>query len=230
MPDGSIPAFDLSSRLRIRIHPRARRISLRVDIREGCVFLVRPKRASDALVAAFVAEKRRWIETQLAKLPQPVTLRDGMALNVLDGEYRIQSRPAGRGGVWMEDNVIAVSGAPEHLPRRLKDFLKAEARKHFADWARGFAAQLGVKVTRVSVRDTTSRWGSCTRDGRLSLSWRLMMAPRDVAAYVVAHEVAHLKHMNHSAAFWRTVEALVGDMKKPRAWLRAHGAGLHRVF
>lgn len=214
--------------MRTQVHPRARRLSLRVDVSTGCVVLVRPRRASAALVAAFLADKRAWIEKQLAALPERTVLGDDVTLPVLGEPHRVRAVPAARRGVWAEDGVIHVSGAPEHLGRRLTDWLKGEARRTYAAWAREFAARLNVKVTRVAVRDTSSRWGSCTRDGRLSLSWRLMLAPRAVAAYVVAHEVAHLKHMNHSAAFWRVVAALVGDTDAPRAWLRRHGAELHR--
>lgn len=220
--------FPFADRLRIEISPRARRISLRVDVADPGIIVVRPKRASDKFVLDFVASKRQWIEHQLKKLPQPIALADGMTIGILGADHAISARPDAKGGVWTEDGALIVTGAPEHLPRRVKDFLKAEAKRQFAEWARAFAAQLNVKVTRVTVRDTTSRWGSCTRDGHISLSWRLILAPRDVAAYVVAHEVAHLRHMNHSAAFWRTVNSLVDDMKKPRAWLLANGAGLHR--
>ena len=94
------------------------------------------------------------------------------------------------------------------------------------------AEQLGREVTHISVRDTTSRWGSCTRSGRLSFSWRLILAPRPVLDYVVAHEVAHLKHMNHGAAFWQTVAGLLpegGDQPgSAREWLRRNGVVLHR--
>ena len=219
---------DFGQGLRCEVNPRARRISLRLDVADRCVVLVRPKRASETLVASFVAGKRGWIEQQLATLPEQIAFADGLILPMLGEDRVVRSSPSGRSGVWSDNQTIFVSGAAEHLPRRLRDWLKAEARKVFAEWARDFSECLGVKVTRVSVRDTTSRWGSCTRDGRLSLSWRLILAPRDVAAYVVAHEVAHLKQLNHSPAFWRVVAMLVDDLKKPRAWLRRHGASLHR--
>jgi len=215
-------------RLRERISPRARRLSLRVDAASGCVVLVRPHRAGDTLARQFLAEKQGWIERHLAAMPAPIMLGDGSEICALGEKCVVRAAPAAKRGVWREENIIYVSGAAEHFSRRLKDHLKAEARAQFGLWARAYAAVLGVKVSRVSVRDTVSRWGSCTRDGRLSLSWRLMFAPRDVAAYVVAHEVAHLRHMNHSAAFWRTVDGLVPDMKTARAWLRRHGGELHR--
>jgi hypothetical protein len=214
--------------IRFTVSPRARRISLRVDAAAGEIILVRPQRCSERAAADFLAGKQAWIARQRARLPQRTVLTDGVELAVLDERCTVRAAPEARRGVWREDGVIHISGAPEHLPRRLKDYLKSQARAQFAAWARAFAAQLNVKVASVTVRDTVSRWGSCTRDGKLSLSWRLIFAPCAVAAYVVAHEVAHLKHMNHSAAFWRVVESLAPDMKVARAWLRRHGAGLHR--
>ncbi len=209
------------------ISPRARRMSLRVDMAQSCVVLVRPKRASDSLVASFLADKRGWIERQLAQLPPRTLFTDGVRISILGAEYSVVAHPGAQRGVWRENETIFISGKAEHFARRFKDWLKEEARNAFAAWARDFAGQLNVKVTHISVRDTKARWGSCTRAGRLSLSWRLMFAPREVAAYVVAHEVAHLKHMNHSKAFWAVVESLAGDIKTPRAWLRRHGARLH---
>jgi predicted metal-dependent hydrolase len=218
----------MDSAVRREVSARARRISLKVDVAAGEIVLVRPRRCSDHTVEAFLTEKRAWIARQRSRLPLRLKLADGIELPLLGERCMVRAAPTAKRGVWRDGDVIHVSGAAEHLARRLKDYLKAEARGTFSGWARSYASLLNVKVSRVSVRDTVSRWGSCTRDGRLSLSWRLMFAPRAVAAYVVAHEVAHLKHMNHSAAFWRTVDRLAPDMTTSRAWLRRHGAELHR--
>ncbi len=221
---------DDHERLVLEVSARARRVSLRVDVARGCIVLVRPTRCPETLVTRFVTEKREWITKQLASLPPRMALSHGSELSLLGERCIISEHSTAKRGVWREGSTIYVSGAPEHLPRRLKDWLKAEARTIFSAWARDFAATLNVRVTRVALRDTRSRWGSCTRDGKLSLSWRLMLAPREIAAYVVAHEVAHLKHMNHSPVFWRVVESLVGNIKTPRVWLRHHGASLHRYI
>ncbi|MBL8644394.1 MAG: M48 family metallopeptidase [Rhodospirillaceae bacterium] len=221
---------DWGARVQTRISAKAKRISLRVDVAEGCIVLVRPKRASDTLVAAFLHDQRRWIEKHAAMLPEKAAITDGSEIAVLGETLTVRAAPSARRGVWKEGGVIHVSGAPEHMARRLRDFLKSQARNAFAAWARGFAEALNVKVMHVGVRDTVTRWGSCTRDGRISLSWRLVLAPADVARYVVAHEVAHLKHMNHAPAFWRTVETLVEDTPAQRQWLRRHGASLHGMF
>jgi predicted metal-dependent hydrolase len=115
-----------------------------------------------------------------------------------------------------------VRGEPEHLARRLRDHLVATARREFAHRARRLAFRIGKSVARVSVRDTKSRWGSCSGRANLSFSWRLIFAPESVVDYVVAHEVAHLAEMNHGPRFWRLVERLSPGSAVPREWLRRH--------
>ncbi|MDX2144332.1 MAG: SprT family zinc-dependent metalloprotease [Rhodospirillaceae bacterium] len=231
MADGAVPLLAelvRTGQWRERVSARARRVSLRVDVAEGAIVLVRPVRVSEAVVRAFVIKQRRWIERHLATLMPPMALADGATLPVLGRDHTICAMPTAKRGVWTEADVLFVSGATEHLPRRVKDWIKAEAKRTFAAWAHEFARRIDRRVTRVAVRDTASRWGSCSRDGRLSLSWRLFLAPESVARYVVAHEVAHLRHMNHSAAFWRTVRELTAEAEPARQWLRRHGASLHR--
>lgn len=220
----------LADRIRTEVSARARRISIRIDVMNGCAVLVRPKRASDSLVNAFLLKQRRWIEKHLAALPARGVIEDGTDIALLGVAHTIRARPDAKRGVWKESATIHVSGTPEHISRRVRDFVKDEAKAAFAAWARSYAEQLNVKVARVGVRDTTTRWGSCTKAGHLSLSWRLMLAPEPVARYVVAHEVAHLKHMNHSPSFWRTVESICPDMKTARDWLRRNGASLYRIL
>lgn len=219
---------DLAARIEVDINPRARRVSLRVDPIKGCVVLVRPPRMSERLVLSFVASRKDWIAKHLSELEPLIPLSDGSVVPYRGVDYIIRTRD-GRGAVALEDGTIRVAGKPEHIARRLRDWLKAEARRMITPRALALAEQLGAKVTHVSVRDTRSRWGSATRGGRLSFSWRLILAPDDVLAYVVAHEVAHLRHMDHSPAFWRTVEMLFGsDISLAREWLRRRGATLHR--
>jgi len=117
---------------------------------------------------------------------------------------------------------IRVRGDPAHLARRVRDHLVSTARAELAPRARRLAAQIGREIRRVSVRDTKSRWGSCSGRGNLSFSWRLILAPEAVLDYVVAHEVAHLAEMNHGPRFWRLVESLVPGSAGPRSWLKQH--------
>ncbi len=127
-----------------------------------------------------------------------------------------------------EERLICVAGEKPHLARRLRDFLKREAKRDLDAASRKAAAQLGVTVKRISVRDQSSRWGSCSSTGVLSYSWRLILAPPFVLDYLAAHEVAHLVEMNHSRRFWALVERICPDMKRAKAWLDVHGSSLHR--
>jgi len=136
--------------------------------------------------------------------------------------------PAGRGPVWVDDGAIWVAGEPEHLPRRLTDWFKRQAHLDISRRAHGFAEQLGRPIKRIRFHDARSNWGSCTHDGVLSFSWRLVMASNGVIDYVVAHEVAHLAEMSHNHRFWALVSQLRPGYKRSQAWLQQNGLTLHR--
>ena len=210
----------------VRLNPRARRLIVKVHPMSGEVLVVAPsKRALDRALE-FARGQTDWIARQLARVPSRVVLSPGARIP-FRGEDRLIAR-AEKGPVAVDGAVIRVGGRAEHVPRRLLDFLKRQARQELEARAFEFAARIGARPRRVTVRDTASRWGSCSSTRSLSFSWRLILAPPFVADYVVAHEVAHLKEMNHGAAFWRLVLLLVGDVKRPQAWLSQHGAALHR--
>lgn len=213
--------------VRVRRSPTARRMTLRVDSARLVLLLVLPSRVPLAEGLRFARDKADWIAARLAAQPPRRPFGDGVVVPVRGVDHVIRHRPEARRGVWAEDGMLSVSGAAEHLPRRVEDWLRREAKRQLADSARVYAARLGRTVGRVSVRDPKARWGSCTARGDLSFSWRLVLAPMAVADYVVAHEVAHLVELNHSADFWRLVSLLVDDVATPRIWLRRHGATLH---
>ena len=217
----------LGAPVTIRVSPRARRLSLRVDAALGGIELVLPHRAPIEAALGFVARHRGWIAARIAAMPPPTRLAEGATVPVLGQPHRIRhiaARPGALGAapVAIADGEILVRGDPAHLPRRVVDHLKALARREFAARARALATRLGKSVARVSVRDPKSRWGSCSSKGALSFSWRLILAPEAVLDYVVAHEVAHLVEMNHSPRFWRVVASLCPDAATPRAWLKRH--------
>lgn len=216
-----------SVEIRIKRSAVSRRMSLRIDPAVGAV-MVLPHRASLAEAGRFAAEHRIWLAERLARLPERMPFVPGIRVPLLGVEHVIVHEPAARRGVWVEDGTIRVSGREEHVPRRVADFLKAEAKRVILPLAHELAARIECKPGRISVKDTRSRWGSCSARGDLAFSWRLALAPDWVMTYVVAHEVAHLAEMNHSAAFWTVVENLVGDFRRARGWLKAHGARLHR--
>ena len=126
------------------------------------------------------------------------------------------------------EQILCVAGGAEHIDRRVHDFLKREARSDLQKAAHAYAEPLSVRVKRVSIRDQSSRWGSCTSAGSLSFSWRLILAPPYVLDYLAAHEVAHLVEMNHSARFWKVVAKVCGHVERAKAWLDTHGNDLHR--
>ena len=222
---------DLAARMTVRLSPKARRVAVRVDVANGVIELVQPRRMSVRAVLEFAAARKDWIAKHLEMLPPRVEFTDGAAIPFRGRDYVLRLSPQTRAGVFVDGDAIVVSGRPEHARRRLIDWLKAEAKKTIAPQAHALADCIARKVSAVSVRDTTSRWGSCTRRGRLSFSWRLILAPDHVLQYVIAHEVAHLKYMHHGPAFWQAVAQLLGSEDSERLardWLRRNGAVLHR--
>lgn len=210
----------------LRKTAQARRISLRISRLDGRVTLTCPLRTSDREALAFAHEKADWLRRNLMAQPDQAVVALGAALPFEGRMLRIASC-TGR-LVRIDGDSLLVPGRPDTVGARLGAFLKQSARDRLAAASDHYAARLGRDYTRLTLRDTRSRWGSCTSDGGLMYSWRLIMAPPEVLAYVAAHEVAHLAEMNHSAAFWNTVTRLYGDYRAPRQWLRDHGGDLHR--
>jgi hypothetical protein len=220
-------ALDLGAPVAIRVSPRARRVGLRIDAAARRVELVLPQDAPAEFGLRFLREKRGWIAARLGALPPLVPFAEGAVVPVLGVPHRIvHALDPTAPPVTIADREIRVRGDPLHLPRRVRDHLAALARDELAQRARPLAARIGHKVARVSVRDTRSRWASCSSTGNLSFSWRLVFAPQDVMDYVVAHEVAHLAEMNHGPRFWRLVDTLAPGNARPRAWLDRHRARL----
>ena len=214
--------------VRVRLNPRARRMIVKVNPATGEISVTAPSRRGVAHALDFARGEKDWIAGQLAKAPGPVLMTAGSTLPFRGKPHEIRYAARGPSPVWIEDGVIWVSGSEAHMPRRVLDFLKSEGRKAFEIRALHHAAKLGVKPSRITVRDTASRWGSCSTARSLSFSWRLILAPDFVLDYVVAHEVAHLREMNHSPRFWAHVKSLIADKNLAQDWLRANGRELQR--
>lgn len=214
--------------LRVRRSRRARHVSLRIDEKRASVDLILPRAVTREDGMTFVHHKTAWILREIDALPPRVLFTDGAVLPLLGTDHRIRHRPEARGTVWVEDGSINVAGRAPHVQRRVADWLKRRARQEIARRAAAHARKIGKRVNRLSLRDTRSRWGSCSEEGHLSFSWRLILAPEAVLDYVIAHEVAHLEELNHSPRFWRLVTSLCPNTKVPRYWLKRHGATLHR--
>lgn len=212
--------------LTLRRSARARRISLRVSSLDGRVTLTLPRHATEAEALDFAAEKGPWLRKHLGRRPEDVTVAPGAILPVEGRPVEIAAGPGRQ--VTEEADRLLVPGAPDRVPARVRGWLKARARDRLAAASDRHAAALGRDYARITLRDTRSRWGSCSSAGALSFSWRLILAPPEVLDYVAAHEVAHLAEMNHSPAFWALVDRLYGPCRDERSWLRNEGPGLHR--
>lgn len=212
----------------VRRDRRARRLILRVDPETGAALVTIPWHAGKIEAHAMALRMQGWIAARLKRIPPRVPFADGGEIPLLGETHRIRHAPAAKGGVWREGSEIVVTGGAEHLPRRLGDWLRKEAKREIAERVRVKSLLLGRKAGRVTVRDTKSRWGSCTVAGDLNFSWRLILAPAFVLDYLVAHEVAHLKVKDHGPRFWRTVAELCPEAGAAKAWLKRHGPALHR--
>ncbi|GAA6176365.1 M48 family metallopeptidase [Sulfitobacter pacificus] len=210
----------------LRRSARARRITLRISQLDGRVTLTIPKRLAEHEAMAFAQSKEIWIRQHLEARGEDIAVGLGVALPV--GGQMVQVVAGTGQSVQIGADEIAVPGAADRVGARLGAYLKQVARDRLAGACDDYAARLGRRYSRITMRDTRSRWGSCTSDGGLMFSWRLIMAPPEVLDYVAAHEVAHLAEMNHSPAFWAGVERIYGPYKAPRGWLRTEGNQLHR--
>lgn len=210
----------------LRRSARARRMTLRISRLDGQVTLTLPPRVPEREAYAFAAQKEAWIREHLAAWDGNCAVALGVEIPV---EGALRRVVAGQGRtVRLGVDVLEVPGPEARVPARALGLLKAHARDRLAACCDHYAAALGRGYTGISLRDTRSRWGSCSSAGKLMFSWRLIMAPVPVLNYVAAHEVAHLAQMNHSPAFWAEVARIHGPYDAPRKWLRTHGNELHR--
>ena len=211
----------------LRRSGRARRLSLRVSGLDGRATLTLPQRVPADEAIAFLREKESWLRGAMARAPRRQAVGPGSEIPFHGQIMRVTPGPVRR--ICADAGVLLVPSDPDgtRTGPRLEAFLKASARAALQPAVARHAGQLDRPVQAMTLRDTRSRWGSCTHDGRLMFSWRLILAPPAVLDYVAAHEVAHLVHMDHSRAFWDCVARLMPDYAMHRHWLRANGAGLH---
>ena len=219
--------------IRLRRHRRARRYTLRIHPSHREAILTMPPRGTLADAKEFAQRHGGWIAARLGRLPKAAPFMPGTVVPLRGVPHRIVHRAGARGTAWTEtresgERILCVAGAAEHIERRIGDYLKREARRELQKAAQSYAEALGVKVKRISIRDQSSRWGSCTSAGSLSFSWRLILAPPYVLDYLAAHEVAHLVEMNHSPKFWKVVARACSHVERAKNWLDTHGNDLHR--
>lgn len=210
---------------RVRRSAQARRLSLRVSRLDGRVTLSIPRAVPIREAEAFLRDRAAWLRGVLAEQPTAVTVAPGVCLPI--GADRVVVSAAPRGPARIEDGQLIVRTARPAGPQAAA-VVRARAKALLEPACMRYGSLIGRTPARISLRDTRSRWGSCTAAGNLMFSWRLAMAPEAVLDYVAAHEVAHLREMNHSSRFWALVRELCPEFERYRGWLHAHGAALHR--
>jgi predicted metal-dependent hydrolase len=218
--------------VKLVVNPRARRVSVRIDPTRREAIATAPSKSQLKRAERFAAERASWIAHELARLPQGVLLQPGARVPLRGVLHELRCEH-GRSGPRIESGtpprLIAPAPDPALFESRFLRFLKDQARADLSQRVAAHAQTLGVKPLRIQVKELRSRWGSCSVDGVLSFSWRIVLAPPHVLDYLAAHEVAHLKEMNHSRRFWAQVRRCQPEFESSRAWLHRHGCGLHAV-
>lgn len=229
-PEGPyIQVGDEAWPVRLVHHAQSRRYRLVFDAPRGELRLTLPRRANTARALKWASEQQDWLAEQVGKAALPVLVGPGASVPVFGVPRRIDWSAAAPRAVRLDDEALYLGGPRETVGRRVERWLKAEALALMERESRDIAARAGLMVGRVGVGDPRSRWGSCTATGDLRYSWRLVMAPAHVRRATVAHEVAHLRHMDHGPDFHALVDELHdGDVAAARGWLRREGRGLHR--
>lgn len=212
----------------IRHSRRARRILLHVGVYDGKVEIVLPPGASAREGLGFAATQTGWVADQLSRIGDAVPFADGAVFPLLGQPVTIRRTDSRSALPVLTEDELRVGGREDTVPGRVRRWLRTRAMEEIRPRADAMGDKLGRKPARISMRDTRSRWGSCSREGNLNFSWRLVMAPENVLDYVIAHEVAHLRELNHGERFWALVDTLCPDVGQARGWLRANGAELHR--
>lgn len=221
--------------LAIKENRRATRITLRIEPGGRALKMTVPYGIRRQDVDSFLERHEGWLRDRIARLEAAghSALVDGGRITIRGVSHRIEHTGRVRGVTEIVDvegqPVLRVSGLPEQIGRRISAFLKTEARRDLAARVKVHTANVGRTAKSMTLKDTRSRWGSCTHDGALSFSWRIVMAPPEILDYLAAHEVAHLKEMNHGPAFWALCEKLCSETPAARRWLKQHGNALHAI-
>ncbi len=205
----------------------SRKLTLKIDEKERVPVLSIPRFCSRKQAINFAKEHTEWIIRALNKLPEIKYFADGESFLLFGQNVTVTHHPEARRGVWLEDNTLCVSGAKEFIHRRVKDYIKKRAKEEFYAKSKLLAQIIGQNLTGVSIKDTSSRWGSCSSLQHINYSWRIALAPDYVIEYLLAHEVSHLKHHDHSDEFWACVASLCPEWSRGRIWLKRYGKTLY---
>ena len=208
-----------------RQNSNSRRITLRISSLDGKITLTGPSHLNFKEFKDFAESNKSWLKSKKKSFETPIFVSEEIEIPILGIATKIVCCDVNKPK--RADDILYVSNR-QLIPTQVKNYLIEICKIHLDYMCTEFSERLGSKFGKITLRDTRSRWGSCSSDSNLMFSWRLIMAPEDILAYVAAHEVAHLKHMNHSNDFWETVEYLFGSYKKERTWLKQNGSSLHR--
>ena len=211
--------------VRLKRNLRAKRLVLRVSNVTGEATLTVPRGVARREAEGFITSQQDWLSNQIARLGPLWSISLGSEVPI---EGRMVRLELGKGRIRREGDVLFLGGRPDTMAGRLKAYLKNLARDQLVHESEKYAGRISRPFGKITLRDTRSRWGSCTTNGDLMYSWRLIMAPPEILSYVAAHEVAHLVEMNHSNRFWNLVSELMPEYAVHRDWLRTHGAELHK--
>ena len=215
---------DLGFDMKVVYSARSRRLTLRIDKKDRVAVLTIPKYCSRKKAVSFVESHQDWVLDNLSKIPELKQFQNNDTISIFGKDYRIEHTDI-RGNTRLDkkNKILYVSGGIEFLHRRVKDFIKKLALEEFTARSIDVADKIGKTIHNVCIKDTKSRWASCSSLNNINYSWRLALAPEYVIRYIVAHEVSHLKHQDHSAYFWALVEFLEEDAHKGRDWLTHNG-------
>ena len=207
---------------------RAKRLSLRLSNKDASLVLTVPPRATASQIKTFLQQCTPWVEKQLQKLAKMISIKPGIEISLHGTVFQCMTDPLRRKPALCQITQT-LHLPPRYKQKELHDFFKKLAGEKLTPYVEMAANAFGQSINKVTIRDTKSRWGSCSAQKMISLSWRLILAPPEVAQYVCIHEAAHLLHMNHSRAFWKTVGELCPAYRTHRKWLKANGQSLMLV-
>lgn len=224
--------FDLENEfdfpLQINSAWKNKRLSLRVDTRGRRVVVNVPKLCGVNKVREFIVKNINWIEAHLDEIPPQKEFEDGKIISFLGCEIKLCHLPDSLKSAYMDGGILYVGGEKVFFHRRVKDFIKKEAKKDFWKRSKALADKLGCPLENVTLKDTKSRWGSCSSLNNINYNWRIALAPEYVIDYLMAHEVSHLRHRDHSDGFWACVKTLYPQADRGRMWLKTHGMQLYQ--
>jgi predicted metal-dependent hydrolase len=213
--------------IHMRVSTRTHRLSLKLHPSDNVVYLTKPPLAQQNDVINFLEKSRGWLAKVLNDRGTNIAFKEGNTIPILGKDHVISYLYAETPSIFQADGHLVVKGFdPIIVPGLVKDWLRTHIYQYLSGASQNFAKQIGKNVGMITVKDTKSRWGSCSHSGNLAYSWRLVLAPQSVAEYVCAHEVAHLMEMNHSPKFWKLVGTLCPDYANQRRWLKVNGKSL----